>query len=197
MSETFAARFPVLFHATCAEAVPSILRHGLFSAEALCRLFGLAEEERAVLLRRNRPAWVELQHAVQGRAWLRRQLMPDRGLAPRLAEGVSPEAWRGFINRHVFLWVARRDADRLAAADPEVPQCVLRLATAVLIAEGLALAAAPVNGGAIDRRPAGKGPRRGPELYRPIARLSPCARVREVAIADHIPPAILARALLP
>ncbi|WP_114376919.1 DUF7002 family protein [Elioraea thermophila] len=197
MSADFAARFPILFHAAPAAALPSIRRHGLLSAEALCRLFDLPEAERNLLLRRNRRTWVELRHAEFGRAWLRRQLMPDRALAARLVPGLTPEAWRGFINRHVFLWRARRDADRLAAADPDMPQVVLRLATAVLIGEGLSLAAAPVNGGAIDRRPAGRGPHRGPDLYVPIALLPPRAPMREVVVPDTIPPAILARALLP
>lgn len=197
MSEDFAARFPVLFHTTQAAALPSILRHGLLSAEALCRLFGVGDDERSPLLTRNRRTWAELVHPEHGRAWLRRQLMPDRGLTPRLAPGLAPEAWRAFINRRVFFWVARRDADRLAAADPDPPQIVLRLDTAVLIEAGLSLAAAPVNGGAIDRRPAGSGRRRGPDLYTPIASLAPRARVREVAVPGAIPPALLARALLP
>ncbi len=197
MSEDFAARFPILFHTTPAAALPSILRHGLVSAETLCRLFGLAEADQHAVLRKNRATWIELYHPQHGRAWLRRQLMPDRGLTPRLGPGLTPELWRAFINRLVFFWVSRRDADRLAAADPDLPQIVLRLDTAVLIEAGLALTAAPVNGGAIDRRPAGSGLRRGLDLYTPIAQLPPRARVREVALPGTIPPAILSRALLP
>jgi len=197
MTVGFAARFPVLFHVTRVAAVPSIRRHGLLSAEALCRLFGLAEADADVLLGRNREQWVELGHPEHGRAVLRRQTMPDRALAVRLAPGVTAEAWRRFINRHVFLWTAARDAHKLAAADPDVPQVVLRFDTAALIALGLDLHAAPVNGGAIDRRPPASGHRRGPDLYTAVVRLPARARVREVVIPQAVPAAILARALLP
>ena len=93
--------------------------------------------------------------------------------------------------------IARREADLLAATDPDQPQIVLRLNTAVLIEAGLSLIAAPVNGGAIDRHPAGSGRRRGPDLYTPVGLLAPRGRVREVAVPDTMPPALLARALCP
>ncbi len=197
MSEAFARRFPLLFHVTGEAALPLIRRHGLLCAEALCDLFGVAPAARDRLLARNRDGFVILEHPLHGQAALRRQVMPDRALAPRLAPGLACAEWRRFINRHVFLWAKRSDALRLERADPERRQVTLALRTAALLEAGLPLFVSPVNGGAIDRSPPGTGRRRGPDLYRPVALLTRGCPVREAAIPDRIPAAALNAALLP
>ena len=195
MTDAFSRRFPTLLHVTDAAALASIARHGLLSAEALCALFEVPDAE--ALLGRNRNRAVTLRHPVHGMATLRRQKLHEAGLAPRLGPGLTPACWRRFINARVFFWVSDRDARVLARAEPGRVQVTLRLATAALIEAGLALAAAPVNGGSVDRMPPGRGRRREPELYRPVAAIGPGERVREVALPGAVPPALIAHALAP
>jgi hypothetical protein len=190
----FAALFPTLFHVTDEAALPLIARHGLLSAEALCALFAHAEAD--MLLARNRERYVTLTHPIHGTAALRRQKMPERGLAARLGQGLTPACWRRFINAHVFFWVRQADATRLGAAEPGRMQVTLRLSTAVLVEAGLPLLASPVNGGSLDRAKAGSGRLREPGLYRPAAEVMARAGVREVALRGAVPPEVLARARL-
>lgn len=174
--------------------LPLIARHGLLSAEALCRLFEVPEAE--ALLSANRRGYVALRHRVHGDASLRRQLMPDKGLAARLAPGLSPACWRRFINAHVFFWVRAADAGRLDAAEPGRAQVTLRLSTARLLAAGLVLHASPINGGALDRQPPARRRLRDRGLYREVGTLAPDEPVREVALRGALPPGLLAVASL-
>ncbi len=173
-------------------ALALIARHGLLSAEALCRLFAVPGAE--ALLATNRNAYVTLRHPVHGEAALRRQKMHDAGLAPRLGPGLTPACWRRFINAHVFFWVTRGMAERLVAAEPARRQVMLEFRTAVMLEAGARLVASPVNGGAIPRTPAAHGPRREPALYRDVASLAPREPVKEVALAGGLAPAVLAAA---
>lgn len=179
---------------TDAAALPLIARHGLLSAEALCALFATPGAE--ALLASNRRGYVTLRHPAHGEASLRRQLMPDRGLAARLAPGLTPACWRRFINAHVFFWVRQKDARGLDGAEPRREQVTLRLRTAVLVEAGLPLLASPVNGGSLDRAKPGTGRARGPALYRPVDMVAAGEAVREVAIRGRIAPDLLAAARL-
>lgn len=190
----FAALFPTLFHVTDEAALPLIARHGLLSAEALCALFEHPGAE--ALLGANRTRYVTLTHPMHGTAALRRQKMPERGLAARLGQDLTPACWRRFINAHVFFWARKADATRLGKAEPGRAQVTLRLSTAVLVEAGLPLLASPVNGGALDRATPGTGRLREPSLYRPAATVSARAGVREVALRGAVPPEVLARARL-
>jgi hypothetical protein len=190
----FAARFPSLLHVTDSTALPLIGRHGLLSAEALCALFAVPGAE--ALLAANRDRYVTLRHPIHGEAALRRQKMPEAGLAARLGPGLTPGCWRRFINAHVFFWVKERDARALDGAEPGRAQVTLRLRTAVLVAAGLQVLASPVNGGSLDRAKPGTGRAREPGLYRPVHAVAPGEVVREVAVRGSITPDLLAAARL-
>ena len=180
---------PPCFHVTDADALPSIARHGLLSAEALCTLFDMADA--GTLSSRNRDRYVPLTHPVHGTAALRRQKLHDRALGPHLADGVTAEAWRRFINAHVFFWVSAGMAETLRRAEPGRRQVVLALRSAALLGSGLPLLAAPVNGGAVPRAAPRDGRLRGLGLYRPVHALPACATVKEVAVPARIPPEVL------
>jgi hypothetical protein len=182
----FAARFPLLFHVTSAEALPLIRAHGLLSAERLCAVVGLPEVEAAALLGANRRGWVTVS-GPGGTAWLRLQGMGDGPLASRLCAGLTPEAFRRHVNGQVHLWAAARDAARLRAFHRERPQVVLRFATGALLAAGCALAFCRFNNGYVDRGPEGRRRLRGLQDYRPIAAWRPGEKVREVVIRGGVP----------
>jgi hypothetical protein len=188
----FAERFPILFHVTDEAALPLIARHGLLSAEALCALFEHPEAD--LLLARNRERYVTLTHPAHGTAALRRQKMPEQGLAARLGDGLTPACWRRFINAHVFFWVREKHARGLNDAEPGRAQGTVRLRTAVLVEAGLPLLASPVNGGALDRSRLGTGRRREPGLYRPIGSVHLDREVHEIAIRGIVPPELIAEA---
>jgi len=189
----FAQRFPRLFHVADAAVEPLIRRHGLLSAEALCALFEVPEPRRSRLLGENRSRYETLEHPAHGRAVLRRQLMTDAALAPRLGPGLTCACWRRFINARVFFWVSRASATRLLAAEPDRSQIVLAVRTEALIETGLQVFASPVNGGAIDRARPERRRWREPALYRPIAEVAPAERVLEVAVPGPVPPGLIER----
>jgi hypothetical protein len=175
-----------LYHVADAAALPLIRRHGLLSAEALCDLFEVPEPRRTRLLSANRDAYETLRHPVHGEAALRRQLMRTDVLAPRLAPGIAPEEWRRFINRHVFFWPSLARAEGLDRYEPGRVGCILSVAVADLVAAGLTLLAAPMNGGGVFDR--GNARRRGYDLYRPLGTMA--ERVVEVAVPGAVPSSI-------
>lgn len=148
----FARRFPVLYHATWPEAVPAIRARGLLSAEALADLYGLAGAARAAALEedRGRGNFVRLSAPGLPDAVLRDQWLPGARLAPALTGPWAGDArgWRRLINAHVFFWLSREGAERLARADRSRAQVVLAFDAASLLAahEGRAFTT-PINAG--------------------------------------------------
>ncbi|TCH99900.1 hypothetical protein EJV46_04340 [Roseococcus sp. SYP-B2431] len=177
----FAARVPLLYHATPVAAVKPILDEGLLPAAALAERHGQAITD-------NRDRWL----CVPGGEMLRRQGMPDKSLASRLGPGLSPEDWRVFINGHVFLFPDRTAAAGLAASkrDADVPQAVLEFETAALLAAGLRLVFCRFNNGFLDRSPPDKRRLRGFQDYRPIEEWRSGAGLKEIAILGGVPAGI-------
>ncbi len=69
--DEFRRAFPRLYHVTAASQVEHIRRIGLRSAASLCEALGVPAEERASLLRSNRPKWTPVPVAGEPPAWLR------------------------------------------------------------------------------------------------------------------------------
>jgi hypothetical protein len=171
-----------IWHVTDAASLPLILRHGLLSAERLVALFGADP----ALLGRNRDRYVTLSHPMHGTATLRRQWLRDAVLAPRLAPGVTPEAYRRFINSQVYFWPERARAEALDRFEPSRSQVVLSLPVAAL---GVPLLASPINaGGVFDRQPPATARRRHPGLYQTLESMT--EPVAELAIPGGLPPGL-------
>ena len=156
----------------------------------LCELHGLDPDERQALLSANRTAWRRLSHPAHGEAWLRRQFLPEAPLQARLAPGLTPEAWRRFINSHVFLSVSLAGAGRLRRFEAARDQVVLQWRTADLLADGLRLNGCRFNNGMIDRSPPGRRRLRSPGDYRDVRGEPDPGAVKEVAILHAIPPTL-------
>ncbi|MGG5886633.1 DUF7002 family protein [Falsiroseomonas sp. HC035] len=146
-----AATGGVVWHVAAVAALPMLHRHGLLTAADLVALFEVPEPEATRLLEQNRSRLVTLAHPRHGQVELRRQQMWDSKLGPALAgSGTSPAAWRRHINGHVFFWLDRARAQRLADADPKRPQVALRIDARRLLAQhGDAAWLTPINTGAV------------------------------------------------
>lgn len=188
-SRRFVERWPVLFHVTERSAVPSIRRHGLLSAASVCDLFEAAEVRRAMLLEANRDRYERLEHPEHGTAVLRRQLMRDHVMATRLIAGLTPAAWRSFINRLVFFAADASRAIRLRDYDAERDQLVLQWQTAALLDAGIELRFCRYNNGMVDRASPQRRRLRGPQDYVPIP-LYVGGQIAEVAATSAIPPEV-------
>ncbi len=185
---SFAELRPFLCHVAERSALPSIRRHGLLSAEALCELHGIGVDERQTLLSANRTAWRRLSHPAQEEAWLRRQFLPEAPLQARLAPGLTPAAWRRFINGHVFLSVSLAAANRLRRFEAARDQVVLQWRTTDLLGAGLRLNGCRFNNGMIDRSSPGRRRLRSPGDYQDVCGGADPGAVKEVAILHAIPP---------
>jgi hypothetical protein len=185
----FAERHPLLFHVTDRSSLPSIRRNGLLPSTALCELFGVTPERCAILLEDNRDRYELLEHPQHGRAVLRRQLMREAVMATRLAPGLSPAAWRRFINGMVFFVVDARRAARLRDYDDGRDQVVLVWCTRTIMDAGLELRTCRYNNGMVDRTPAHRRRLRCPDDYVPASRY--CGGpIAEVAATAAVPPGI-------
>jgi hypothetical protein len=185
----FVERFPVLFHVTERSAVASIRRHGLLSAAAVCDLFEASPDRRPLLLEANRDRYEQIEHPGHGIAVLRRQLMRDHVIATRLADGLSPPAWRSFINGLVFFAAEASRAIRLRGYDFRRDQVILRWHTAALLDAGIELRFCRYNNGMVDRTPLPRRRLRSPQDYLPISQFAG-GQIAEVAAASAIPPGI-------
>ncbi len=172
-ADAFLRRFPVLFHVTRDDNLPGIRAQGLRPARDL----GACDA--------NRDGWTRT-----AKAWLRWQRMPDGPMASRLAEGISPAAWRAHINGLVFFATSRAEAERLLAVpkDAGIAQRVLSVETASLWGD---LAWCPFNNGFLDRAPPERRRRRSPQDYRPLSAWRPGDPVREVVSRRAVPAALL------
>ena len=170
-----AARFPRLWHVTAVANLPGIRARGLWPATALH-----PEAEPA-----NRDGWLPLADGTL----LRRQNLRDGPLATRLAPGLTPAAWRRFINGHVFLFPDEAAAARLrdSPRDAAVPQAILQIETAALLGLGWPVLTCRFNNGYLDRAPEGRRRLRDRTDYAPWEG----GPVREVAVAGIIPPGLI------
>ena len=195
----FRRAFPRLYHVAAACQVERIRRLGLRSAASLCDAFGVPEEEREALLRRNRSKWTPLRPADGGPpAWLRWQGMNDAPLRSRLDPAIGVEDWRFFINGLAFFFgtetAARRlrDAgDRGKGAKP--PQAILAFDTAAVLtaAREREVRLCAFNNGFLDRSAPGEGRRlRHRGDYRPLEAWRAGERPAEIAIGWGLPPGI-------
>ena len=146
-----AATGGVAWHVAAVAALPMLQRHGLMTAADLVALFEVPAPEATLLLAQNRSRFVTLTHPRHGQVDLRRQQMWDSKLGPALSgSGTTPSAWRRHINDHVFFWLDRERAQRLAAADPRRPQVALRIDVRQLLdRHGDAAWLTPLNTGAV------------------------------------------------
>jgi hypothetical protein len=186
----FAERYPALFHVTDRAAVPLIARHGLRSAAALSALFEVPPARLAALMEANRDRYEDLLHPQHGRASLRRQMMPDRPLADRLAPGLTPVAWRYHVNGMVFLFASRSRACRLQQAEPTRTQVVLEWRTHEVLAHAREVRVCRYNNGTIDRLPPARRRLRSFADYVPIGEWCLREKFNEVAIYGGLPPEI-------
>jgi hypothetical protein len=148
-------RLDRLYHLAEADNLPSILQHGLISTERLLALAGIAEAERAALLRRHRPDNVRLSESVMIRD---QRPMPPAVLARALDDGLEPADWYALLNGHVFLWPDRDRMDRQRQACGERPQSLLVFdAIALLDQFGDEAFVFPINSGNARRKPAPRG----------------------------------------
>ncbi|WP_338664440.1 hypothetical protein VQH23_04575 [Pararoseomonas sp. SCSIO 73927] len=192
----FAARFPLLFHVTDPEALPGIRRDGLLSAAALVALYKVPEPERPALLEHNRGRgnFTRLHRDGLPGATLRDQWMPDAPLAQTLhgTYANNPTAWRRHINAHVFFWLNRPQAERLARVNRARAQTVLAFDTARLLAAHAGHAfTTPINTGIATGLYGRPGSPRDETTFQPVAAYPrPDRRApKELAIRDGIPDA--------
>ncbi len=145
-----------LYHLAEASNLPSILLHGLLSTERLLALAGVADEERAEIIRRHRPDCVTLVNGVVIRD---QKPMPPKLLASVLADGLQPSEWYARLNQFVFLWPSRERLERQKRAYYPRPQVVLVFdAEFVLSDVGDRALVSPINSGNARRRAARRGP---------------------------------------
>jgi hypothetical protein len=146
-----------LYHLAEASNLPSILRHGLLSTERLLALAGVADEERAEIIRRHRPDCVTLVNGVVIRD---QKPMPPKMLAPVLADGLQPSEWYARLNQFVFLWPSRERLERQERAYHPRPQVVLVFDAEFLLSDvGDRALASPINSGNARRSAARRGPK--------------------------------------
>ncbi|MBP0493826.1 DUF7002 family protein [Pararoseomonas indoligenes] len=193
----FAARFPTLFHVTDPEALPGIATNGLLSAAALVALYEVREPDRPALLEHNRGRgnFTRLHREGLPGATLRDQWMPDAPLAQTLhgTYANDPTAWRRHINAHVFFWLNKPQAERLARVNRARAQTLLAFDTARLLAAHADHAfTTPINTGIAQGLYGRPGSPRDEHTFQPIASYPrPDRRApKELAIRDGIPDAM-------
>jgi hypothetical protein len=144
-----------LYHLAEADNLPSILQHGLMSAERLLSLVGMPEAERATMLRRHRPDSFRLSESVLIRD---QGPMPPAALARALMDGLEPADWYALLNGHVFLWPDRKRMERQRQACDGRPQALLTFDAAALLDRfGAEAFMSPINSGNARRKPAPRG----------------------------------------
>jgi hypothetical protein len=107
--EEIADKHPRLYHLAEYDAVPSILKHGLWSAEVLARDCGLSEAAQDALLRHCRKKAETLNHPVFGRVTISDNSPLSRArLALCLDDGLSASDWLSILNGLVFFFPNER-----------------------------------------------------------------------------------------
>lgn len=93
---------PRLYHLAWGGAWPSIQEKGLMSTETLLDAYHVVGEQRIAILEEHRPNPVPLGQGVVVRD--NNPLGADDNMMNYLNENVTPQAYRGQLNGHVFLW---------------------------------------------------------------------------------------------
>jgi hypothetical protein len=158
----------------------------LLSAARLCDLFEVPQPRRATLLDANRDRYEPLQHPVHGSAILRRQLMRDRVMQPRLAPDLTPAEWRRFINSLVFFVIDAARAIRLRNYDGGQDQVILAWSTCAVLDAGVDLLICRYNNGMVDRTAASRRRLRDRSDYVPLSRYVG-GPISEIAVSGAIP----------
>jgi len=144
-----------LYHLAEADNWPSIERHGLLSTRALLERAGLHGAERARFENQWRPGRVALPDGAVVRD---QKPMPPAALERCLRE-VTPAAWYALLNERVFFWLDIERLNRMRRAYVELPQVVMTVDAARLLARHAArVALTPINTGNARRFPAPRGP---------------------------------------
>lgn len=187
--------YPRIFHVAHADAWEGIQRHDLLSTSALLDLFEVPQERRHAIEAQRRPEPVEIEHPVQGRAWIRdNKPLSDRRLDQVLV-GISREGFYRLLNTLVFFWPTEQRLEELlqARAYRHDSHLVLEVDTAELVRRHLdRVRLSPYNLGSTLYN----APERGPETLRAIEgydfdawrrRRSRRAAVAEIAVLHSVP----------
>ena len=152
-AESFAKKYPKLFHMAEAGSWPSIQQHGLLSTLALLDIFEIRGEARHQMLSHWRPRSYTIGHPDYGTAIIRDQHpMPPDQLERVLKEGLTPRDWYEFLNRRCFLWVTEERLLRMLKARPynKKKHDVITLDTRALVERDSArITLSPINTGAL------------------------------------------------
>ena len=167
LADEIADRWPRLFHMAEAGSWPSIQRHGLLSAQALCDLYDVRQSQRDELLARKRPHSVQITHPEHGTAWVRDIKPNNETVLRRTLVGMDEASWYRTLNSRVFLWLTEERLGTLYAAYRGRGHDVLVVSTAKLLAaHGGEVEFCPLNSGAVH---AGAVVTRGAETFRGLA----------------------------
>jgi hypothetical protein len=112
--ERFAKRFPVLYHATHANNVPGIKKHGLLCAEDIVLRAKLAAHESDRLLTQPRPDFVSLDLPDGEIAILRDQKPLRIDHLKRRHPQVSTSAYVYNLSKRIFFWHCHSKATETA-----------------------------------------------------------------------------------
>lgn len=150
-----------LYHLAESSNLPSILQHGLLSAE---RLFALAGVPHVSALRAHRPACLRLSDGILVRD---QKPMSPNLLAPALDGGLTPADWYALVNRFVFLLPDRTRLVPYRRAYAARPQVLLVFDPVRVLTDCAERTwVSPINSGNARRRAA----RRGPQTWVPYER---------------------------
>jgi hypothetical protein len=112
--------YPRLYHLAYFSAWPGIQKHGLLSTAALLDLYGVKGEQRAEVESQRRSKAVTITHPLHGSVVIRDQkVLPESKLLLCLKKGnstMSSRQWYESLNRRVFFWASREDAEKLIGA---------------------------------------------------------------------------------
>ncbi len=166
--EKIARMRPLLYHFTRVANLPSIIRSDrLLSANAL--------HPGDPDTRRTQP--VEVRHPA-GVAFLNPHL---RIADSMMAEGVSQQTFRTWLNRHVFFWPTARDCRQMLEVyrrrEPNSRFCVLALDTRQLLSAHYAdIRLTKYDSGSSPRFPHRCSYRKSPELFLPLRQFGSSTR---------------------
>lgn len=102
--DTFAARYPKLYHATDSENVPFIRREGLLSAEEIARRAGFSDAEIELLLSTPRKLATPVSFPDGATALLRDQIPLRLAHLQRRFPHVSTSEYTRALARRVYFW---------------------------------------------------------------------------------------------
>lgn len=176
--EKIAGRRPLLYHFTRVANLPSIIRSDrLLSASAL--------QPGGPDTRRTQP--VGVCHPA-GKAILNPHL---RIADSMMAEGVSQEEFRSWLNRHVFFWPTARECRQMLEVyrrrEPESRFCVLALDTRQLLAAHYAnIRLTKYDSGSSPRFPHRCSYRKSPGLFLPLHQFGSSTRADTPATVPEI-----------